>query len=51
MERLGLYFNPIIILPTLGDCPDAAYFGPNVHADRDEVEMLKLKDDSGEAGP
>ena len=35
---------------TIGDCPDAAYFGPNVHADRDEVEMLTLKDDSGEGG-
>ena len=27
----------------LGDCPDAAYYGPNVHADTDGIEMLQLK--------
>ena len=26
----------------LGDCPDAAYFGPHVKADDDAVEMLTL---------
>lgn len=26
----------------LGDCPDAAYYGPHVRADTDDVRMLKL---------
>ena len=29
----------------LGDCPDAAYFGPNIHPDRDDIEMLSLPTD------
>ncbi|CAJ1449110.1 unnamed protein product [Effrenium voratum] len=29
----------------LGDCPDAAYYGPNVHEDSDGVDMLKLSSD------
>ncbi|KAL1504155.1 hypothetical protein AB1Y20_010564 [Prymnesium parvum] len=47
-----LTFTPLLIrgldcleqrTECLGDCPDAAYFGPNVHADRDAVEMLQLQ--------
>ena len=26
----------------LGDCPDAAYFGPHIRADSDEIKMLTL---------
>ena len=29
----------------LGDGPDAAYFAPNVHAERDEMELHQLKTD------
>jgi len=29
----------------LGDGPDAAYFAPNVHDDRDEMELLTLRTD------
>jgi hypothetical protein len=29
----------------LGDCPDAAYFGPHVREDSDEVQMLRLETD------
>jgi len=29
----------------LGDGPDAAYFAPNVHEDRDEMELLRLGED------
>ena len=30
----------------LGDCPDAAYFGPHVLEDSDRVEMLRLATDA-----
>ena len=49
-----LVFTPLLIkgleclekhTNCLGDCPDAAYFGPNVHAERDEIEMLSLRTD------
>ncbi|KAL3906704.1 MAG: hypothetical protein SGPRY_010451 [Prymnesium sp.] len=29
----------------LGDCPDAAYFGPNVRAGEERVDMLQLRED------
>lgn len=29
----------------LGDCPDAAYFGPHIDEDKDQVEMLQLTSD------
>ena len=29
----------------LGDCPDAAYFGPHIRADSDRVKMLSLRRD------
>ena len=29
----------------LGDCPDAAYFGPHIDADSDRVKMLSLRRD------
>jgi hypothetical protein len=29
----------------LGDCPDAAYFGPNILDDSDDIEMLRLQTD------
>lgn len=30
----------------LGDCPDAAYFGPHIHEDTDDIEMLSLPTDN-----
>lgn len=29
----------------MGDCPDAAYFGPHIREDSDDIEMLQLKTD------
>jgi hypothetical protein len=29
----------------IGDCPDAAYFGPHVREDRDDIQMLQLDED------
>ena len=50
----GLAFTPLLIkglecleqhTECLGDCPDAAYFGPNVQPHADEIEMLRLDSD------
>lgn len=30
----------------LGDCPDAAYFGPNIHKDTDDIETFTLSSNS-----
>ena len=47
----GLQFAPLRIVgldclkdqtECLGDCPDAAYFGPNIEEDSDKIEMLSL---------
>ena len=52
--KRGIKFTPLLIkgleclekdTECLGDCPDAAYFGPNVHAERDAIEMLRLPTD------
>lgn len=49
-----LEFTPLLIkgleclekdTECLGDCPDAAYFGPHVQAESDDIEMLQLRGD------
>ena len=49
-------FNPLYILglncvenighQCLGDCPDAAYFGSNIHPNHERIESLSLRNDN-----
>jgi len=54
LQHSPLEFTPLIIkgldclaedTECLGDCPDAAYFGPNVQAEADSIQMLRLSSD------
>ena len=54
LQHSPLEFTPLIIkgldclaadTECLGDCPDAAYFGPHVQAEADPIQMLRLSSD------